>query len=72
MSSTSRPPPQVPERESLRRCTALQSLTVVSKNNYLDAFFGVLADADGGLIFGRAQQVQDILIVDLLLQSIDR
>ena len=41
---------------------------------YLDAIFGVLADADGGFIFGRAQQVQNILIVDLELQmqSIDR
>ena len=41
---------------------------------YLDAIFGVLADADGGFIFGRAQQVQNILIVDLELQMqrIDR
>lgn len=41
---------------------------------YLDALFRVLADADVGLVFRSAQQVQDVLVVYLELQtpSIDK
>lgn len=31
----------------------------------LDAFLGILPDADGGALSGGAQQVQDVLVVNL-------
>jgi len=50
------------------------SIGVPLPHAYLDALFRVLADANVGLVFRSAQQVQDVLVVDLELQtqSIDK